>query len=183
MNLKDLGVMFEMVKNFWSLEVGEAIVAEKLKTELKDYEVFFPVKGRALDLVLIKDIDKKKRKAITIEVKSSRDYANKNKDVRGHWITISDKRMNEYKNRADYFIFFIPSQEISEESKPKVRKHFLVIPVNDMFNLLKKNKITPDKNKNYQFGVCHNLKTGEVFDDRLKGVKYTRYLDRWDLIK
>ena len=42
------------IKNIWSLNVDEAIVAEKIKKELgKDYEVFFPINSQLKDIDLL----------------------------------------------------------------------------------------------------------------------------------
>ena len=42
------------IKNIWSLNVDEAIVAEKLKKELgKRYEVFFPINSQLKDIDLL----------------------------------------------------------------------------------------------------------------------------------
>lgn len=42
------------MKNFWSLQVGEAIAAEKLSRYLgKDFQVFFPLNSQLKDVDLL----------------------------------------------------------------------------------------------------------------------------------
>ena len=58
------------IKNFWSLQVDEAIVADKIKIKLKNYEVFFPINSQLQDVDLIL-FNKNTKETRTIQVKSS----------------------------------------------------------------------------------------------------------------
>ena len=67
----------KFIKNFWSLHVDEAIVANWLKEKLpKSCEVFFPVNSQFqyVDLIVYNSENKK---TITIQVKSSQGYKEK----------------------------------------------------------------------------------------------------------
>ena len=64
-----------VVKNFWSLNVDEALVADRLQSELKKkgYEIFFPLRAQLKDVDLVL-FDLRKKKGYTIQVKGSRTY-------------------------------------------------------------------------------------------------------------
>ena len=53
------------VRNIWSLEPGECIVAEEIMKRLK-YEVFFPLRDIGIDLLVVKS-----NKHVGIQVKES----------------------------------------------------------------------------------------------------------------
>jgi hypothetical protein len=58
------------VKNIWSLNPAEAVVA--LELQKRGSHIFFPAKDVGIDLLVIKDLSEKNRRAVTIQVKSSR---------------------------------------------------------------------------------------------------------------
>ena len=60
------------IKNFWSLEPGECIVAEELNKRLNDCQIFFPLHDTGTDLLITKG-----KKHIGIQVKESRSYKNR----------------------------------------------------------------------------------------------------------
>ena len=59
-------------KNIFSFEPSELYVAEKIAKLGKEYEVFFPVKDEAVDLIVSKNLSNGERKVSTIQVKGSR---------------------------------------------------------------------------------------------------------------
>ena len=63
-----------VIKNIWSLNVDEAIVAEKIKKELgKKHEVFFPINSQLKDIDLLIQ-NPKTGKSKAIQVKGSRTW-------------------------------------------------------------------------------------------------------------
>ena len=60
------------VRNLWSLEPGECIVAEEILNKIKDVEVFFPLRDVGVDLLVVKG-----KRHVGIQVKESRYYFSK----------------------------------------------------------------------------------------------------------
>ena len=63
------------MKNIWSLQTGEAIVADKVAWVLgkKNYPVFFPLNSQLKDVDLLV-VNLKTRKTVTLQVKESRQF-------------------------------------------------------------------------------------------------------------
>ena len=55
------------VKNFWALTPSEAIVAWELQQ--RGFHVFFPTKDVGVDLMVLQELNKARRRPITIQVK------------------------------------------------------------------------------------------------------------------
>ena len=102
------------VKNFWSLNVDEAIVADKLQNEFKklNWEVFFPLRSQLKDIDLLL-VNLKNKKALTIQVKGSRTYLPQKREVvrfgdgQAAWFTVPRKKIFETNYSVDCFIFLI----------------------------------------------------------------------------
>ena len=63
------------IRNFWSLECGEVITAEALIENIEDCEVYFPLRGTGIDLLVVKD-----KKHAAIQVKESRYFTGRKKE-------------------------------------------------------------------------------------------------------
>ena len=102
-----------VIKNIWSLNVDEAIVAEKIKKELgKKHEVFFPINSQLKDIDLLIQ-NPKTGKSKAIQVKGSRTWNLKGSrrkklgwgDVSSSWLTIKERSIFSTTNKIDFFIF------------------------------------------------------------------------------
>ena len=69
------------IKNFWSLEPGEAMVAETMRRQLPGWEIFFPVKDIAVDLLAVREAGTSRGRMLTIQVKESKAYERRDRDV------------------------------------------------------------------------------------------------------
>ena len=104
------------MKNLWSLQVGEAVVAEKLSEELRNkgnYQVFIPLNNQLKDIDLIlADLDKKTY--ATIQVKESRLYSQENKHysdgkINWGWFQIRQNKLDDPKTKVDFYVFLLYS--------------------------------------------------------------------------
>ena len=78
------------MKNIWSLQVGEVIVAEEIRKRLpKNYQVFIPLNNQLRDIDLILS-NLHKKKYVTIQVKESREYK---LGEANEWFTISRDKL------------------------------------------------------------------------------------------
>jgi len=170
------------VKNFWSLQVDEAIVAEKLKTTLgKDYEVFFPVNSQLKNIDLI-FYNLKNGKALTIQVKGSRTYRWDVNELRS-WHQVKKDSIFNPKNRVDFFIFVWHVEKMTK-TKRSIEQAYLVIPIEQFIKKLKEKKMR--KNKTYHFSFWTNLKDKANDGNNQPGyweIDFSKYLNNFALLK
>ncbi|MDH5482745.1 MAG: hypothetical protein OEY22_07700 [Candidatus Bathyarchaeota archaeon] len=98
------------IRNLWSLEPGECIVAEEIFDKLKDLEVFFPVHDVGVDLLVVKG-----KKHVGIQVKESRYYIGrtwKSGHVGHSWQQIKKVKFDGNKGKVDFYVFltYLPIQ-------------------------------------------------------------------------
>ena len=86
------------IKNFWSLEPGECIVAEELNKRLNDCQIFFPLHDTGIDLLITKG-----KKHIGIQVKESRSYKNRNRISENSLHQISKNKFKSLET-VDFFL-------------------------------------------------------------------------------
>ena len=109
------------IKNFWSLNVDEAIVADKLRTEFgKGYEVFFPVNSQLKDIDLIM-YNLKTQKSISIQVKASKTHHDK-KGTRkfgrpNTWSVLKTSSIFKTTNKIDFIVFVIYDENITSKNR------------------------------------------------------------------
>ncbi|MBW2966835.1 hypothetical protein KY342_07060 [Candidatus Woesearchaeota archaeon] len=172
------------MKPYVNINVDEALISQELNRQFKKGNAFIAVKDVGIDLVLIKNIKKKKTKGIRIQVKGSKYYLNKNPSKSGGWVTLSNERINQYNSMVDYIIFVVWEYDIYTKGKPiKFHPYFLIIPMNDFVKLVKKKKI--EHGIGYSFYFRRQGKNAfEVRDENKKGrIDLTKYLNNWDVIK
>ncbi len=167
-------------KNFWSLNTDEAIVAGILRSNTdKDIEVLMPMNSQMKDIDLIL-INLKNKKTITIQVKGSRAYEPKSKELNLHghgnvgWFFLDEKTI--FNATADYFIFLIyVIEENVKIGRRSLSPHSIVIPTKELQKLTKKYKT---KHTRYSYYFWVNPKTKEAFDIRDNKFYVSEYLDK-----
>ncbi len=169
-------------RNFWSLNVDEAVVSGILRDEtIKDIEVLFPLNSQMKDIDLFL-LNTKNKKVATIQVKSSRAYEPKKSEVIKYeygsagWFYF--KKEVILNSTADYFIFLI---YVLEESKEKGRRvivpHTLTIPTNKLKELCLKHKKEVSSGL-YSFFLWINPKKKIAFDFKDKEYSLSEFLDK-----
>lgn len=168
-------------KNFWSLNVDEAVTIGMLRGYLsKNLEVFMPANAQMKDIDFI-IVNMKNKKMITVQVKGSRAYEPKESEVRkfgdgsAGWFHLNKNKID--KSNADFFIFLI---YVLEENKKigriSIRNHMIVIPTNKLKMLCKKYKKVV-KGKIYNFFIWINPIKKRAIEFRDRKYYMTRYLD------
>jgi len=177
-----------MVKNLWSLNIDEALVAGEIKNNFnkKNYEVFFPINAQLKDIDLL-FLNLKNKKVRTIQVKGSRTYEpNKRQREKygrgsGAWITISKKVIFNPTNKVDFYILVLHSI-VDGDQKKNIKINHLIIPSSYMTRIAKK-KVLRKGNK-YHFFIWIDPNGKRSFDFNQKGeIHLSKYLDKWDLLK
>lgn len=168
-------------KNFWSLNIDEAVVCGVLRDETeKGIEVLMPMNAqmKGVDLILI---NIKNKKTVSVQVKGSKAFEPKKSETEKFgagsvgWFFIDENIIN--KATADYFIFLVYVIEQSLKTGRRfIEPHTITIPANKIKELSKKNK-KPHPNR-YSFYFWVNPQTKKAFDFRDKPYDVSEYLDK-----
>ena len=175
------------IKNMWSLDPDETIVATHIKeffskNKIQDYELFFPI-NKQLKKIDLNVYNLKTKKTITIQVKSSRSYEDKGYEYSWHQVHV-DKIDPK---TVDIFVFVSYFSVITGKSR-MIKPEFIVIPTSKLLDIVKKNK-TIKKNGEYHFSF--NL-DGDYFGDYSylqshinpeNGIDFSKYLNKFELVK
>jgi len=164
------------IRNFWSLQIDEAMVADKIKY-VKGLEVFFPVNSQLEDIDLIV-YNLKKHKATTVQVKSSKSWKSGGYDYSGQRVPIT--KINPKK--VNYFIFACYFSSVTKNQR-KIEPRYVVIKTSKLLEIIGRTKVIKN-------GICKfsfNLYRGKIADfwnlkptvNKEKGVDYTQYLDNF----
>lgn len=166
------------IRNLWSLEPGECIIAEKILKELKGCDVYFPLHDVGVDLLIVSQL-----RHLGIQVKESRYFllppSRKMKDHSWHQI----RKETLGNNRCDFYVFltYLP---VHGEHKLKSFEHkFLVVSRQELERRCKVKN--PGKQGKYSF--YFNFENEKVTDlrDNIKEEElkdYTKFLDAWNLM-
>jgi len=179
------------VRNMWSLNVDELLVADKIKNEFskKDYEVFFPLNSQMKDIDLL-FVSLKTNKRKSLQVKGSRTYSPQNIERERYgkgsaaWFTILKKSIFTPSNKVDFYVFVLHSLRDTEHKKD-IKIDFLIIPIADFRRICKK-KSTRKKDGRYDFYIWIDSKDKRSFefrDSKQKPIPLSKYLNNWKLLK
>jgi hypothetical protein len=179
------------VKNFWSLNVDEALVADKLQNCLKNkgYEVFFPLRVQLKDIDLVL-VNLKTKKTYTVQVKGSRTYPPQKRETerfgegQASWIQIRRKSIFEPENPIDCFIFLI-HLEVEGEIKRGIELDYLVIPTEDFKKLLISSGKKIRKGDQYVFFIWINPKEKKAidFEEWKNTIDLTGFLNNFEIFE
>ena len=167
------------VRNIWSLEPGECIVAEVLLERLR-CEVFFPVHDVGVDLLAVKGA-----KHVGIQVKESRYFFRKRRSghVLGHsWHQV--KRAKFLKGKVDFYVFLTYVPVVGEHKISHFDNKFLIVPSSE----LEKRMAVKDAGKRQIYGFYFRFEGEKVWDERVAVTlqnpltDYSEFLDAWELI-
>lgn len=174
--------MLKTYKNFWSLNVDEAIVAGILRSERSEnVKVFMPLNAqmKGTDLVLI---NIKSKRSLMLQVKGSRAYepqraqAKNFGDGSGSWFPLSKGVIDTLP--VDFFIFlaYVIEQSL-KTGRRLIVPHTIIIPTRRLKELAEKYKRHGAKNL-YHFHFWINPKTKEAFDFRDEKYSVSEFLDK-----
>lgn len=168
------------IKAFYSIEPGEAIVADEIKRLYPGLHIFLPNKDIGIDLIILGDLSKSARYPLTIQVKESRYYGNSHS-----WHQVRKSKLEHLEENVDFFVF-VTYVDVPEGNKISFRKEFIVIPIQEL------RKFCRDKTANrdvfhfyfsFNYGAGHE-KVLDVRDirERDKVPNYFPYYNNWDAL-
>ena len=173
------------VKNFWSFNPGETLVAEELLVQLRDkIELYFPIKDTGIDIVAI---TRKAKKVVTFQVKESR-YYDKGKGFA--WHQEHKKTFLRNKHRVDFYVFVIyyPGYLAGTKKKDKFVIHYIVVPGDEIQERIKYKKF----NKAGKYSFYFKIDGDKVFDVRepaserekkSSAFDYSEFLNAWGKVR
>lgn len=178
------------IKNFWSLNVDEALVADKLQGELKkfSYEVFFPLRTQLKDIDLLL-YNLKSKDVYAIQIKGSRSYKPQKREIerfgegQAGWIQIKRDAIFSPTHKIDFFILLI-HLEIQGEIKREIELNYIILPVKDFKKLLVESGKAVRKNSIYDFFIWINPKTKNAhdFNEWHNVIDLSKYLNNFKLL-
>lgn len=170
------------VRNIWSLEPGECIVAEEIMDKLK-CEVYFPVRDVGLDLLVVKG-----DKHAGIQVKESRYYMSRrwrSGHVGHSWHQIKRAKFLKNRGKVDFYVFLTYLPLVEKHKISRFENKFLIVPTAE----LEKRMTVKDPGKKGVYSFCFHFEGSNVWDERVTvGIdneltNYTKFLDAWHLIE
>ena len=167
------------IKNLWSLEPGECIVAEEFSKRLKDCQVYFPLHDKGIDLLLSKNKkDLGGKKNVGIQVKESRYY------TENSWHQIHQRKFERDLESVDFYVFvtYVPKYGIHKFNS--FEKKFLIVPTKE----LEKRIVIKNPGKKGLYSFYFHFDKNVVIDRREKYAdkeltNYSEFLDAWHLIE
>ncbi|MFH1227001.1 MAG: hypothetical protein V1701_03735 [Planctomycetota bacterium] len=163
------------MKNFYTLNPGEFFVAQELRKQEKDLQIFLPLKDIGTDLLAI---GPKTRHICRIQVKESRYYGTGERHAHS-WHTVAKKKLK--RDTADIFVF-VTYVLIGKGKKKGFQQEYIVIPRKKLLNICRHKKLVKRKSYAFYFSF-QDKKVLDIREDRNKGINFTKYHNKWDLIK
>ena len=162
------------IRNLWSLEPGECIVAEEILERLKGCEVYFPIHDVGVDLLVVKG-----DKHVGIQVKESRYYIGRT----GHsWHQIKKEKF--LKRKADFYVFLTYQPVVGEHKISHFENKFLIVPSVE----LEKRMTVKNSGLRQVYSFYFHFENDKVWDERVtvsrnELTEYSRFLNAWHLVE
>ena len=177
------------IKNLWSLNVDELLVADHIKQNFKktDYEVFFPLNSQMKDVDLML-VNLRNNKLSSIQIKGSRTYQPKPIETKKYgngsaaWFVIKYNAIFKPGNKVDFFAFVLHNFT-DGEIKREIKIDFLIIPIKDFLKICKSK--TMRRTGFYHFSIWIDEKNKRSFDFNNKNgeeIQLSKYLNNWKLL-
>jgi len=181
------------VKNFWALTPSEAIVAWELQQ--RGFHVFFPTKDVGVDLMVLQELNKARRRPITIQVKGSRFWNWKDAlGGYGGWFKFSRDKLRKDLKIVDFYIFVLFHTKPSKTGYEKFGRDFFIIPTEeldekiehyhkggDMVNIYLRIFKYKEEQKVIDYRGVSKKNCEEALSDPWRD--YSSYLNRWEKLK
>ncbi len=177
------------LKNLWSLNIDEALVANELKSHFAktDYEVFFPLNSQMKDIDLLL-IRLKDYKTTSIQVKGSRTFPPNPKQVAKYgsggtaWFRIAKNSIFKPKNKVSFYIFVAHSVK-NEKNKKDFAINYFILPASKLKEMAKKKINTRGEFLHFYIWVDSNAKKAFDYRDLKYEIDLSKYRKNWDLLK
>ena len=180
------------MKPLFTIHAGEYLVGSYMEKHFKGYNLWVPSKDMGVDFLVS---DAKNRRAVSLQVKFSKDYSSTNvKDIflnrvksRG-WFSLNRNKIKQ--SSADYWIFVLYGFDLKQQRNiqyviidPKellkrlTKLHGKIKTIHSYLSVTSKNKCweTRGLRKKQQMLIANNEYIGKDRD-------FSKYLNNWGLI-
>ena len=128
------------IKNFWSLEPGEAMVAETMRHQLPGWEIFFPVKDIGVDLLAVREAGTSRGRMLTIQVKESKAYERRDRDVTPvdsvtGWFVLNPPKTRRSIPRVNFYVFVCSHYKFAGTRK-LLTVSYVIVPTQELIRRL-----------------------------------------------
>lgn len=170
------------IRNMWSLEPDECIVAEEVLLKIKPSEVYFPVHDKGIDLLVALGT-----RHAGIQVKGSRYYKANTRGAIPHqrwhsWHQVDARKL--LRAGPDFYVFvtYLPIE--GRNGGESFQTKFLVVPT----GTLRENVRQKKGGKKGVYSFYFRFEEGEIVDIREKSFRtaendYTEFLNSWDRVR
>lgn len=169
------------IRNMWSLNPGEVLVAEQIRKRISDCQVYFPLNDVGIDLLVVRG-----QRHCGVQVKESRYY----RPERPHsWHQIHstnlEPSLTSKKQLPDVYVFltYYDNQDQEGMKKPFFKERYLIVPPKFLKDRLDARQESQSNGK-YSLYFSFDEKEKRVLEIRKKEkeVDYTEFWGKWDLI-
>jgi hypothetical protein len=184
------------IKNFWSLEAGEAMVADELQHKLPRWEVFFPIKDVGVDLLAASGVGTNVVQVLTFQVKESRAHPRRKNDLTPpntnvNWFSIDSAKMQRFQSRVNFYVFVCSHYDFVAARKNLVPS-YMIIPSRELIRRLRSYSISTSKKRWFLYlcveesrrcldwrGITRKNKDKEI--ERAER-NYSSFLNNWEQV-
>ena len=170
------------VKNMWSLNPGEVLVAEKILELLPDCQVYFPMRDVGIDLLVVCG-----ERHCSVQVKESRYY--RYPSYHNSWHQVSETNLrpvpSSKKRLPDYFVFLTYYDNREGTKKPHFEERYLILPTNVLISRSLGKHASKGRGVYsfaFSFEETRVLETRE-YEEHEKDADYTEFWDNWSQIE
>ncbi|MSQ14592.1 MAG: hypothetical protein EXR50_01835 [Dehalococcoidia bacterium] len=173
------------VKAFYSLEPGEAIVADEIKSRYPFLQIFFPEKDKGIDLIVMGDLSRDARYPLSIQVKESRYYGD-NQKVHS-WHQIHKTKIEDLKDEVD-FLVFVTYVDLPQGNKIGFKRELIIVSIEELTKLCLQKK-SPKDIYSFYFSFLYDSSWTKVLDVRdmresywkwEQAPSYLAYYNNWE---
>jgi hypothetical protein len=139
--------------------------AEEIAKLDGEYEVYFPVKDKAVDMIVSKGLDSGNRSVVTLQVKASRMFEGSIEEgMPSFWIKLSPQKLERFSKKVDLYVFVFYETVYQTKGVPRFRREYLVIPTDELIRRSKNKKGWARGWLNYYFVLYPDGRVIEVRD-------------------
>lgn len=165
------------LRNMWSLQPGEVLVAEEILNKIPGTAVYFPVRDVGVDLLVAKS-----KQHCGVQVKESRYYSTKK--WHNSWHQVSEKNLypqaSSKRTVPDFFVFLTYMPDYGKTKLSAFKELYIVLPIRELIA-----RVGAKRQSGEVYSFCFSFDGQRVSDIReeYEGSDYTPFLDNWKLIE
>ena len=166
------------IRNMWSLEPGEVLVAERILRSIPHCQIYFPIDDVGIDLLAVRDTHH-----VGIQVKESRLYTgeeSRRQKASHSWHQVSKKNLIQDPKRqlADFFVFltyYVSENESHRRAKFEYR--YLVVSRTRLSKLVNNKECGKKGIYSFYFQFAKGIPIRDIREKPF--TEYSDFLEKW----